>query len=571
MARSNYLNGHMHRFVKCKPIVFIYFFFIACLMISFLFWGIYSENYIADEGYMAMCCKNWRISPLAMLTFFQGHIWTSIFGENVIALRILAKISQLLAVGIGCWYLFKRSKNIVLTVTAGLITVIVSFFANHQLYNWDNGAYPAEALFTVMLMLYIANPSLNKIRMLGLISGLMICYRLPLGIGVVISGAAIIVRTISSTYTLKNIIVNLLWYVSVMILTLMCMLWIMCGSITNIFESFNPDNFISGHNSLLRLLIPPTHRIERILPSLISSSSVSFIAFLAAALFSGYKKIPMWLNILLISWLSMCALVEMYICFSNDLRLMPGICIPMLLCTLLFVPIHKSLQNKKEIRNPQNKVFTFQLIFLSVCILLPVIGSDTWFERFTPCYGFPIALAVIWPKLEYRGKRVFKLFLAYLIIPISVMFPLKVNWLKLRGSTQDIAKWGHKIGTGTLSEQLNLIEPFVSLLKSNQISYSFWGTGERYLMNYALGNIKDNQGLSYPLHIFYIVDVPDKNIDAMSKDDVIIIPKSSIGGLMNSVEYLKKKYGYKETEYQGNFVLLITPNTWTKLGHYLNR
>lgn len=197
--------------VYCTVLVIV-----AC---SYLFWGLNVELIYGDEQYMALCCKNWKLSPLGILTFYQGHLWAGFWGEEIYYLRILSKLIQLLAVGIGCAYLYNRSKNICLTLTIAVVSLFVTYLSNTQHYCWDSGAYLSEALFTVLLMVYISTPTLKKASVLGVASAIMICSRLPLVVGVLLTLLAIVVRRKSEVCYFKLIIKDVMVFLLSMVVS----------------------------------------------------------------------------------------------------------------------------------------------------------------------------------------------------------------------------------------------------------------------------------------------------------------------------------------------------------------
>ena len=53
-----------------------------------------------DEAYQALNCRFYGDSPMAMLTFAIGHGWTSVFGDTLLSLRLLARLCYLVAGGL---------------------------------------------------------------------------------------------------------------------------------------------------------------------------------------------------------------------------------------------------------------------------------------------------------------------------------------------------------------------------------------------------------------------------------------------------------------------------------------
>lgn len=65
-----------------------------------------------DELYQTLSVKHYSDSPLAMLTFWIGNIWTRIFGFSILSLRNLLSTEQLITVGIATYWLWRHTRNI---------------------------------------------------------------------------------------------------------------------------------------------------------------------------------------------------------------------------------------------------------------------------------------------------------------------------------------------------------------------------------------------------------------------------------------------------------------------------
>ena len=49
----------------------------------------YEDFRYCDETYQAYCCAHYERAYLGMLSFYIGNIWMKLFGETLIALRVL--------------------------------------------------------------------------------------------------------------------------------------------------------------------------------------------------------------------------------------------------------------------------------------------------------------------------------------------------------------------------------------------------------------------------------------------------------------------------------------------------
>lgn len=530
------------------------------IIISYLFWGLNTEFYIGDENYMALCCKNWDRSPLGLLTFYQGHLWAEIFGDKIYNLRILAKLSQLIAVGIGCAFLFRKSCNLLFTLTIAVLTLLVTYLSNHQLYGWDNGAYPSEALFTVVLMMYISKPSVKRIILLGMACGIMICYRVPLGVGSIISLFVIIACRQSSIHRYKVIAKDVTFGLISMVAVWFLLTLVAVGSIQGMINCFSPENFISGHGNIVRLLIPKTSRILLIFPGIVMSTTIGITALLFSIILSKFSRIPLLLYISCLGCLTALSISVVYYYFNADLKLIAGIGLPIFAFSVLYLPlrkhIHKANHSVTGLKMP-NKI-TIQVIALMACFLLPVVGSDTWFERFSICYAFPISLGIIYPLLKESEIRFVYLFALLMIPTLGLMVYCNVSYYQHAGSDEDKEKWGKLIGSTYNAKTLNQLEPLIKDLQTNKIKYTFFASLPRYQYIYAFEHDANNSILYYPLHNFYVEDVVDKDSERLVSADVIIFPKGSIASFPNIVDFLKKRHNYIEFKYTENVDVLYS-------------
>lgn len=541
---------------------------ILVFVVSYLLWGLHVELHLGDENYMALCCKNWDRSPLGLLTFYQGHLWTNVFGDKVYNLRVLAKLSQLIAVGIGCALLYGKSCNLLFTLTIAVLTLLVTYLSNHQLYGWDNGAYPSEALFTVVLLAYISKPSTKRVILLGVACGIMICYRIPLGVGSIISLFVIIACRHSSTNRYKEIAKDVVLGLMSMVAIWFLLSLSAIGSVQGMINCFSPENFISGHGNLVRLLVPDTERILLIVPGIVISTTIGMTAFLFSIVLSKFRKIPLLLYMSCLGFLGLLSISIVYYYFNVELKLIAGLGLPLFVFSILYLPLRTYTNmvnyNVTGLKKP-NKI-TIQIIALMACFLLPVVGSDTWFERFSICYAFPIAVGIIYPLLKESEIRLIYLFALLMIPTLGLMVYCNVSYYQHVGSDEDKEKWGELIGSTYNAKTLNQLEPLIKELQTNKIQYTFFASFPRYQYIYAFEHGVNNSIRYYPLHNFYVQDVVDKDSEKLVNADVIIFPKGSIASFPNIVDFLKG-HGYMEFKYTENVDILYT--TQKNLGELL--
>lgn len=88
-----------------------------------------------DESFQALCVADYQNSPIGMLAFYIGHLWQRLTGATVISLRCLASLEMLIAVGLGSFYLYRRSRRAMLSAGVFAICVTIARATAFQLYN----------------------------------------------------------------------------------------------------------------------------------------------------------------------------------------------------------------------------------------------------------------------------------------------------------------------------------------------------------------------------------------------------------------------------------------------------
>lgn len=337
----------------------------------------------------------------------------------------------------------------------------------------------------------------------------------------------------------------------------------MCGSFIDLINCYSPQNFITGHSDVVQLLIPPTVRIMTLLPGIILSSTLGFIAFFVSTILSKYKIIPKRIIIICNFLMIILALSICYYYFNSGIKLLAGIGIPLFFCTICLQPIRSKLNKSNCIESKGYKNLAIQLVFLSLCFFLPVVGSDTWFERFSiGCY-FPNALGLIYPVLDECEKRIFKNLSLLLIPSLALMTYLNIVIYQQEGSEKDIETWGRKLGTTLNATIMNQLDDLIRDLEGHGATFTFFGSAQRFAYIYAFEKTPNNTPLSYPLHHFYVKDGIDEDIKGLTNKDVVIFPKGCIALYPQIVLFLKQRYGYIEYKYSDDVDVLYLPSSYS--------
>ena len=114
---------------------------------------------------------------MAMLTFAIGHGWTSVFGDTLLSLRLLARLCYLVTVALPLWYFYRKTADAAWTFLLGAF-MLALVQADHILfYGWDVGAFPFISALLVGLLCYLDRPTVARATVCGALCALMILSR----------------------------------------------------------------------------------------------------------------------------------------------------------------------------------------------------------------------------------------------------------------------------------------------------------------------------------------------------------------------------------------------------------
>lgn len=518
--------------------------------ISIIFSNLYYCEFSGDEGYQALCVKHYKDSPLALMLFFNGYVWTNIFGFSLLSLRIFARICYLFAITAGCLYEFRRTGNVVITALTFLICCLISNLSGFGIYNWDTGAYPIEALWCLCLVLYCQRPSGFKLIVLSILCGLMTATRLPLvsSIAVVICAIFFMTGERRKLQKLRDSIICVLVTIVVYILVGVAIE----GDLNSLYHSFNSENYISGHG--VKAIDNYFWRLKVLLPFVLLSWVPVICCFMMAnnADRSHFKRyLILGLIVCVISGWCILRVSAIHEGYDHPIF---GLGTPLLLVVIILLPFYK-LFNISRLGNYDVAAKKISLILLGAMLVVG-LGSDAMFERWTVIFLFPISVGVIYPCLTKRGYRVINLWVAYVLATLLFMWgykslksPQSYSWPKEEISTRG--------GLPIYKEMYPIFREMprdIEILESNGKTYTFWGFYRfpltlEYEKNPAYTiqlfhypdydiseTIRDINNLDY-IFLTYHLDEKEikKNIGDLSKSGFRIVKKGSNYFLMENI------------------------------------
>lgn len=393
---------------------FIFFFCIFAAFIAVFAFVQFGGMIVGDESYQAVMVRRYAEAPLAMLSFYIGHLWTSVFGFSLYNLRILVAVEMFLAVGITSFYLFRKTHNLKLTGFVFLLGCVILRFGSPNFYNWDTGNFLFESLSLYILLIFIEKPKISTSILLGIAVAFMSLGRLPSAI--FLPAAMIIAWKAAKTKESKRFIafaetgIFTGW-----ILTILILVTIMTGSPANFIESFNPNNIISGHSPIkdLSYLWDRFQFIMAILPKTWAWGIGCLLLSVIMPKFKHRKNALITLSI----WVLLCTLFSYWESIQNrNLQLFLGIGAPLGLGLLFALPVYALF--RKEHTNVNSKI-KWELWGCGMVLFSMAFGSDGYTERLISGFVIPALIAILW-QVKYNSFRVY--LKSFIVVTASTFF-----------------------------------------------------------------------------------------------------------------------------------------------------
>lgn len=507
------------------------------LTVGVIFYGLNCYTLMIDEAYMALCCKDYANSPLAMMIFFIGDKWMLLWGDSFISLRILCRLCILVSIIIGGIYLWKQTGNLLLVASTCLLSALTANLADHSIYNWDTGAYPVEALGALVLMMYAQKPGIKNAILLGMSWGLMTVFRLPLMAFGGVAFIAIYAVHRSLNFTVCKHLCTA--FISMVSSWLVCIA-VMTGSVTSYIESFCTENIITGHS--INFLQPYIDQFVWYFPRQVFFGMPALIAMLVAMIYS-YKGTLSFKSLFIIELVLLViafAFTVSYLTYSA--MLLSGIGLPVLLILAAWPVVAKYTGIETIERNRFTYQLKLQLWLLVLVMLLMGLGSDTAFQRWSILFLLPMVVGVIWPAVDTQSKRMivyaFSILLPFLIVLVPIKYKMVCS------DAEEFVGCSSSVLHGTIiptAEQERYIEikETVDSVKSQNLTYTFAGLKSRYIYSFEY---ETKASILAPLHYYHWEDGNEAMIDRFApKTDVIIY----LGDYPKDIAYLLKQYHYQ--------------------------
>lgn len=369
---------------------------VACVLAAIVPWFYLPlcEPSLMDEGYQALCVADYRHSPLAMLIFYIGHVWTEVFGDSFLSLRRLSCLEGYVAIIMGCAYYWWRTKRLVPSLWLFVLCAVGAALDRHSIYNWDVGAFMFYTLSCVAMLEYVRRPTVMKAVIVGVTTVFVILARVQLLVLLPLFSAGILLYGRDSIWQRAS---RLSGFLAGAMISFLVVTTLMCGSVSEYVGAFAPENIITGHGpkDIDRWLdILKNNFCDRSIRWAVTLVSISVGWWLTVSTRHRRLNVVIGVGLLVLTGFAQgtVATVRAYCQFGMEVA-MGGL----MLFLLLLLPVY-NVCHTIRINLPR---WSFGVLWIWFCV--PAFGSDYWFVRYGAFYLLPLGVAVISPLVSYYG------------------------------------------------------------------------------------------------------------------------------------------------------------------------
>lgn len=468
-------------------------FCMVCVGILAMFMGLDAGACdIGDESYQALCVRHWEQSPLAMLSYFIGHVWTDIFGDDIKNLRGLTYVIMCASVSVGCLYFFHRTRNGFVAAFFFFLCCVGARISEFNLYNWDTGSYLWDALCLVAMLAFTSRPRGYIAVILGALSALMALSRLPLAAETGVIAVAIILSCRRKGYGTGRIVGMLALALAGFMVTVLSVTTLMCGSFGTYLSAFTQDNIITGHSlSDINWFI---WRFRALLMRQMLYVSPGIFCFLGALWIVKVRSYKWLYGVFFV-------LAMVFYCydlywefrdFTSFIWPLVGCFLPFFLIPVLLLPASVA------IGKIDGKSVPYLQIWLTLAFVVMLgFGSDTAMERMCGVFALPAAMGWIYPRLEGKFRDLMKIFFIFAAVVVVALFVTRLHFQhkELRYSIPGLP---HNSEVRLPEGQYKFLSSTLPMVEAcHDLGMKYTVIGDRYPFLYIMG---DDNGL--PLHYY---------------------------------------------------------------------
>lgn len=463
--------------------------------IAVLFSNLYYCGFIGDEPYMTLCVRDYPNCPLGLLTFAIGHAWCSLFGLSFLSLRVLAHLCYLTAIGGACIYLYKTTRNRLLTATVFLVSCFLAVLGSESIYDWNTAAYPFEVFVVLSLFAYVSHPSRIKIASVGIACGFLTAARLTMAPIACLALFLIIACRKNRQDSLKDMLTDSLVGLLSMLLTIAIVWLAICGSAQGVVAAFSPDNIITGHG--LDSIGKYIYSFKMIFPVTCLSWVLGFLCYYLAYItrnkkLTSFSFISSVLLAIIVGW----SIMRMTVMTSSYDNFIFGISFPYVIIPALILPFFVFHCQIGEIWKSD---ITLKSIAILCMLFLMGFGSDVFPTRWHGSFLFPMAIAVISPMIDADEIKTIFRWLFISIISFCFIGIYKYCAIKKHYTyrSEPLSYFGDVPIMSEFDSFINGIEPEIKRLESENQRFTFWGA---YHLHLSLAYEKEK---AFSIHNFH--------------------------------------------------------------------
>lgn len=423
-----------------------------------------------DEAYQLLCIDNYQESPPGMLSYYIADGWEKIWGDSVIAMRVLASLCTIASVGVGCLYLYRRTGNVLMSAVIFCCCVMTARISDFNFYNWETGSFFFAAVSLLLMLSLLRTERLWKYMALGGMLALTALAKVTMVVEIV---PALMIVIHNGRGKIGRIMTSMGLGLTGFLGVVTVMTCLMCGGVGDYIAALRPENITSGHTpgDISRYV----DRFVDQMPFQLASWTPAILSFPIAAMMPRLANF--WKAIVLAGLTLLSAATLWLIGNLSDYEYpLLGCAFPLLVYVIFFVPLWNSLSYPSR-RLPKNR---FPVWIILVFVVLIGFGSDSIYERCTVIFALPMALGEIWDNLSGRARQLLSRMLALGFMSLAVMWGCRIA-MQVRLCVYEGAPYPrcqHLMLNQRINNQLEEIAPVIARCKAEGLDYVV--IGDRY-------------------------------------------------------------------------------------------
>ena len=448
------------------------------------------HRWTRDDCYQALSCRDYVRQPIAMLSFYIGHLWTSLFSDSLLSLRRLMAVSYILSIGAGCLWFYRHTRAALAAAAWFAALMVMVPACSLFLFGWDVAAYPFTVLALLAALRFLHAPDVRSSIFLGASLALLTLARVPAGVSAICAlilikwlapknphPSSLVPRPSSLAPHPRSLVPRPSSLAPLAFLLTASILILLMGGFSQYFHAWAPDNIINNHYSIR----PYLARILTLSPYILTAYGCGAAALLfsmlffrirkgrgsslakAAVLFGGFA-VPLCLA-LMVPW---------------TVSAVFGIPQFILLALLFYLPFYNLTHDS---RRPVSWTFLLTVIAFA---LVPAVGSDGMVERPLCLPLIPVAAVAVW---RYRPRALWLTVGILALCAVAVRGQEYLERLKEEGeiSMRSIPS-PHFAGVHTLDSTWLEVSDMVVEARADGSSVAFAGTPDRFIPMYAFSD-----------------------------------------------------------------------------------